>query len=278
MTARFEVAQVRAYYDRHTPAFVTFGGGARVGAIHRAVWGPGIVNRSDAFHYVEDQIARIVARLPPGPGRPTVVDLGCGVGASLGYLAERLPIRGIGVTVSAVQAHLAARRLQEAGLSEQVTCFEGDFLDLPAGLGPADVVYAIESLVHAQRPQQFFEQCARLLRPGGVLVICDDFRGTAAGPAAERTIEQFCSGWHVNALLEPEELHALARAAGFEHTSTVDLSPYLEIHRPRDRAISALLSLLPARAFSHLRGGRALQTCVERGWIRYQLLEFRRLG
>lgn len=119
--------------------------------------------------------------------------------------------------------------------------------------------------------------------PGGVLAICDDFRRLAGGPAAARTIEQFCEGWHINALIEPDELRALARAAGFEHISTVDLSPYLQIHRTRDRAISGLLSLLgwlsrDRRPFGHLLGGRALQTCLERGWIRYELVLFRRLA
>jgi hypothetical protein len=60
--------------------------------------------------------------------------------------------------------------------------------------------------------------------------------------------------------------------------TTTDLSPYLELRRTRDRAIGVLLSLTPARFLSHLRGGRALQTCLERGWIRYEFAQFRRLG
>jgi tocopherol O-methyltransferase len=272
---RFDAAQVRRYYDRHTPAFVAWGEGASAGAIHRAVWGPGVRDRTHAFHYVDDRIAELIE-----PGSH-IVDLGCGVGASLCYLAEQLPIRATGVTLSPVQARIAAQRVQERGLSDRVVCIEGDFCDLPAGMASADLAYAIESFVHAPQPSRFFAQCRTLLGPGGVLAICDDFRRPDIGPAASRAIERFCEGWHINALLEPGELRALARSEGFEHESTIDLSPYLEIHRTRDRLIGVFLSMvgwLPVGSvrLAPLLGGRALQACLENGWIGYELAVFRR--
>lgn len=281
--SRFDAAEVRRYYDRHTPAFVALGEGASVGAIHRAVWGPGVRDRVHAFHYVEDHIAELIQRLPRTSARPHVVDLGCGVGASLCYLAERLPIRATGITLSPVQARIASRRIRDSGLSDRVVCIEGDYCDLPAGIGAADLAYAIESFVHVPVPSRFFAQCRQLVRPCGVLAICDDLRRPAGGPAAARAIEQFCRGWHVNTLLEPDELRALARSEGFEHVSTLDLSPYLEIHRTRDRLISALVSLLgwlprmDRTRLGPLLGGRALQTCLERGWVGYELALFQRL-
>jgi hypothetical protein len=111
--------------------------------------------------------------------------------------------------------------------------------------------------------------------------MCDDFK-RSAGEAAARTIERFCRGWHVNTLLERAEVRSLARAAGFEHESTVDLSPYLEIRRVRDRVGEVMLRLFGsvpsvAARFDYVRGGSALQTCLERGWIGYDLARFRRV-
>jgi cyclopropane fatty-acyl-phospholipid synthase-like methyltransferase len=235
---------------------------------------------------VEDQIAGFIARLlrtAETRATPHVVDLGCGVGASLCYLADQLPIRGTGITLSPVQAELASRRIRENGLSNRIVCLEGDYGDLPVGIGSADFAYAIESFVHGPDPTRFFARCSRLIRTGGMLAICDDFRRPTAGPAAERAIEQFCRGWHINALLQPGELRSLARAAGFEHESTVELSRHLEIGRTRDRAISALVTLagwlpLERTPLGHLVGGSALQTCLARGWIGYDLVLFRRLA
>ena len=97
---RFETAAIRRYYDRNTPSFVALGQGGAVGAIHRAVWGPEVRDRAGAFHFAEEQIAAVISRLSGVTGTPHVVDLGCGVGASLCYLAKRLPIRGTGITLS----------------------------------------------------------------------------------------------------------------------------------------------------------------------------------
>lgn len=272
---------VRRFYDRHTPAFLAHGQGGRLGSIHRAVWGPGTTTREDAFRYVENQIAARVAALGAAPATPHVVDLGCGVGASLIYLAERLPIRGTGVTLSRVQAGIARERIQAAGVAGRVTCIEGDYCDLPAGCAPADVAYAIESFVHGPDPERFFAQCAGLVRPGGLLIITDDFTRSPAAPAAARMIDRFRRGWHVGTLLDRRALQAHARAAGFAHDSTTDLSPFLELRRPRDRAIAAMLSVvrwlpLDASRFDPLVGGSALQTCLAKGWIGYDFAVFRR--
>lgn len=278
---QFETAQIRQYYDRHTAAFVRFGQGASEGAIHRAVWGPGTTTRQQAFHHVDDRIVALAHDLAPASDTLHVVDLGCGVGASLCYLAERLPMRGTGVTLSAVQARLGADRVAKAGLSDRVACLEADYSDLPAAIKQADLAYAIESFVHGPAPDRFLEQCRRLVRPGGLLVICDDFKRAIDHPEADRALDRFCRGWHINSLLRREDLKALARVSGFTHDTTVDLTPFLELRRGRDRVIGALVRLLDwlpldQGCFDHLLGGNALQTCLANGWIGYDLAIFRR--
>jgi cyclopropane fatty-acyl-phospholipid synthase-like methyltransferase len=279
MGERFDAADIRHYYDRHSAAFVRYGQGG--GSIHRAVWGEGTRTRDEAFHYVDDQIAALVRPFVSSSPETHVVDLGCGVGASLCYLARRLPIRGTGITLSPAQAALGRLAVAGAGLSDRVECLEGDFCDLPATLAPAEVAYAIESFVHGAEPRRFFQQCRWLLKPRGILVICDDVRRQdGSSPEAARRIDEFARGWHINTLLDRETLVGLAREAGFEHESTTDLTPRLEINRVRDRALAAgvvWLRWLPfgfAR-FDYVIGGRALQTCLARGWIGYELSVFR---
>jgi SAM-dependent methyltransferase len=150
-------------------------------------------------------------------------------------------------------------------------------------VAPVDLAYAIESYVHGPDPDRFFDQCRRLIRPGGLLVVCDDVRRNATSPAAARAIDQFVRGWHVNTLLTREETLALALANGFDHRSTMDLTPFLEIHRVRDEVIGAILALLgwarmDLRRFDYAVGGRALQRCLARGWVGYELSVFTRLA
>ncbi len=274
-------ADVRRYYDRNTRAFVAYGQGGRVGAIHRAVWAPGVEDVEDAFHYLEDRIAEHVRALIPSVGTAHIVDLGCGIGASLCYLAQHLPVRGTGITLSPVQARIAEQRIRDAWLTDRVQVLEGDFTKLPGGISPADAAYAIEAFVHGPDPARFFSECARLIRPGGTLIICDDFKRVTGDTSASRTIERFCRGWHVNTLVALDELRELGDAAGFDVESITDLTPYLEIHRVRDRVVDAALTILDwlpleRTRFGHLVGGRALQDCLSRGWMGYELAVFRR--
>jgi SAM-dependent methyltransferase len=274
--SRFDAAEVRRYYDEQTRAFVAYGQGG--GAIHRAVWGPGVATRDDAFHYIE---SRIVEWLRESGSTPHVVDLGCGVGASLCYIAGRLPMRGTGVTLSPVQARLGTERIRAQGLSDRLTCLEGDYTQLPSGIDAADLAFAIESFVHGPAPEQFFAEAARLIRPGGLLVIGDDLRRDTADPRAARACDRFAQGWHINSLVTRDALYQLARDAGFVHETTTDLTPWLELGRPRDRAIAALVAMfgwlpLEKSRFGMLAGGSALQTCLRRGWIGYDLVRFRR--
>ncbi len=281
MTAGYDLDAVRRYYDRNSETFVARGQAGSAGALHRAVWGPGVENRWQAFRHVEDRIADLLRQLPPAHGATKVVDLGCGVGASLCYLASRLPIQGVGVTLSTVQVRLARERIDAAGFADRLRIVEGDYADQGLDIEPSDLAYAIESFVHGPAPDRFFAAAARCLRPGGLLVVCDDVRRTSTEPAATRTIDTFCKGWHVNALLSREEIVKLAVRAGFSHEGTVDLSADLELHRPRDRAVRWLLgplSWLPLHRtrFGYLQGGTALQTCLSRGWIGYDFIRFRR--
>lgn len=184
------------------------------------------------------------------------------------------------MTLSPVQARLAAERVHAAGLAGRVAVIEADYSKLPGIIAPADLAYAIESFVHGPAPERFFAECRRLVRPGGLLVIVDDFRRPSTSPAATRAADRFCRGWHVNTLLRQDELRAMAQQAGFEHESTTDLSPMLEIRRLRDRAID-LFSALVDRVglggrFAYLVGGSALQQCLARGWIGYDFTVFRR--
>src|SRR5262249_29534398 len=119
--AAFGASQIRRYYDRQTAGFLALGQGGGGGAIHRAVGGPGVTRRSAAFHFVEDQIADALPRVTPAGSQaaPHVVDLGCGVAGSLTYLASRAPIRGTGITLSPVQARIAAGRIESLNLANR---------------------------------------------------------------------------------------------------------------------------------------------------------------
>lgn len=275
---------VRAYYDANTRSFLRFGQGRGTGTIRRAIWAPGVSDREGAFHFVDAEIARrLDLRQRPGA---RVVDLGCGIGGSLVWLAERFDIVGTGVTLSPVQGKIARELVRAHGdrLKGTVTIVDGDFHDfMPPE--PQDAAIAIESFVHVPDAGEFFRRAKRIVRPSGLLVVVDDFlaRRDVRGDPDRKIIDAFRRGWRVRTLVTIEDAASAARSAGLELMDDVDFTPLLEIGRPRDVAIRHFVrtmgfvapSMLDRPRVANLLGGDALQRGLRAGVIQHRLAVFR---
>jgi SAM-dependent methyltransferase len=266
-------AQVRRYYDANSWKFLVTGSQR---ALHRELWGPGVTNRRQAVHHAH---ALVLAEL--GAGDRTVLDLGCGVGAAASYLADRLPVEVVGVSISPAQIRLAERHAERhaargAPRPGSVRFVESDFTELPKDLVDVDLAFAIESFVHADPAAAFFREAARVLRPGGALVVLDDVR---TGDPADPRLADFRAGWHAPSVLSVEEAAHLAADAGLVLVGSRDLSPLQRLRRPRDRVLRAaqpLLRLGRGRSMwaDAMVGGDALQRCHLAGVLEYRLLRF----
>lgn len=108
-----------------------------------------------------------------GPPRgATIVDFGCGFGASLLRWVEWSEGDGLGITTSGYQAsrlrEVAARR----GLASDVRVLVQDFA-VPTGVR-ADAALAIEALGHASQLDAALANVHASLRPGGTFVWVED--------------------------------------------------------------------------------------------------------
>jgi 2-polyprenyl-3-methyl-5-hydroxy-6-metoxy-1,4-benzoquinol methylase len=92
-----------------------------------------------------------------------LLDAGCGTG----WLSKRACERGATVTSLDVGAKLLAQVAKKCD-SERVV---GDILRLPFADGTFDVVVSSEVIEHTVEPRRAVSELARVLRPGGVLVI-----------------------------------------------------------------------------------------------------------
>lgn len=263
---KFASEEVAHYYDHNTKGFLVHG---HSGAIHRAVWAEGVRSREQAFHYIHGLLLRELSRI--GAARPRVLDLGCGVGASLHYLLERSEAVGFGITNSPIQRELAAERARDRAAFSL-----GDFCKKP--LPPRiDLAYGVESFVHAADAAAFFANVAASLRPHGRLALCDDF---LMGEETER-VRDFQRGWRASSLMRPQAIDAIAAVHRLELVKDRNLTSYLELDRPRDLAIHAIVSLgramrLESEGFMALAGGDALRDCLKRGLMSYRFRVWRK--
>jgi 2-polyprenyl-6-hydroxyphenyl methylase/3-demethylubiquinone-9 3-methyltransferase len=124
--------------------------------------------------------------LPPAarPGA-VLVDLACGGGLMAPHVA-RLGYRHVGVDLGLAGLRVA----REHG----VAAVRGSVLAVPLADGCADVVLAGEVLEHVEDDGQVITECARLLRPGGTLVIDTIARTRLADLIAVRIAERLPGG------------------------------------------------------------------------------------
>jgi SAM-dependent methyltransferase len=115
---------------------------------------------------VEAAIARALADRPIG----RLVDIGTGTGRMLQLFAPGAE-EALGIDRSPEMLRLARAKLAEAGLDAELR--QGDMYALPLGGDSADTVILHQVLHYAQNPAAAVAEAARLLSPGGRLVIVD---------------------------------------------------------------------------------------------------------
>jgi SAM-dependent methyltransferase len=283
MNATGHLRQVREYYDRNTGRFLRWGKDEGTFNLHGALWPPEVKSLGEAMNYSNELVAREIEQCPYAVNR--VLDLGCGVGGSIYYLERRLPSIRVfsGISLSPVQIKRAKQRVPETRKSR--FHFEaGCFLQLPAERFRADFSYSIEAFSHGPDPDVFFSVQAGVLPPGGRLVIIDDclsdgFPDATTSARQRRLLDNYRRNWLLPGLRAVSDLKSIAEEKGFRLIKDQNLTPYLRLRRPRDKAISLLVRCLGPLMERHtylrsLLGGYAKQTCYLEGLIHYRLLVF----
>ncbi len=160
-----------------------------------------------------------LARLEPDA---RVIDVGCGYGATARLLAREHGARVTGLTLSAAQAAHAATVGGRPGDPE---IFVRDWRENGLPDGEADGVLAIECLSHMPDKPRVFAELARVVRPGGRVVITDWLACTERRAWRDRLLlEPICEEGRLPSMHTIAEYGELFRGAGLEVVRFEDLS------------------------------------------------------
>jgi ArsR family transcriptional regulator len=114
----------------------------------------------------------LAAALAAGFSGQTVADIGCGEG-DLTMLLARFVKRVVAVDISAQMLRVVQERSAEAGVARRVAVEKGDLEKLPLDTGSIDSAFVSQVLHHAARPGKGLTEAARILKPGGRLILLD---------------------------------------------------------------------------------------------------------
>lgn len=173
-----EIDHVRKHYDRLSFLYRLFWGEH----LHHGYW--------DSDESVPRAQIQLMERLAERAGISTgasVLDIGCGVGGSVLWLAEQFGCDVTGMTISPVQARMAASRAKDRGLSKHAHFLVEDANQWQPEPASVDLIWIMESSEHFEDKPGFLKRCALALKPGGTLAICAWLR--REGPQREREQE-----------------------------------------------------------------------------------------
>jgi ArsR family transcriptional regulator len=169
-----------------------------------------------SLHVPERDVEAALLKLLPSSGIQDLLDLGTGTGRMLELLGPKVE-RALGIDLSREMLAVARSNLERAGLRNcQVR--QSDMYQLPLPTASFDAVLVHQVLHYAEEPAEVLAEAARVLRPGGSLVIVDFARHDHESLRTEHAHRRLGFG--------DEEIAGWLRAAG--------MTPGPAVHLPGD--------------------------------------------
>ena len=163
-----------------------------------------------------------------------IIDVGCGIGGSTLYLAQKFGSQATGITLSPVQVSRAKERATEAGLDNRLRFEVANALEMPFADHTFDLVWSLESGEHMPDKTKFLAECYRVLKPGGKMILatwCHRETNSLAGELTSDEIAHLKEIYRVYCLpyvIALSEYRTIALECGFKNLTVDDWSVAVE--------------------------------------------------
>ena len=241
--------------------------------VHHGLWRTGQESPEVATQQLIDHVA-VRAHLQDGQA---VCDVGAGYGATARHLAKSYGARVTAITISPAQ-YAYATALEPDAVNP--TYLLRDWLDNDLPAESFDTVISIECISHVPDKQRFFDEVARVLRPGGRLVVCAWLANEAPPPWQIRhVLEPICREGQLPSLATAAEYLNMMTTSGLAFDGLEDLSA--QVRRTWSICIRRLGGRLVGDRryarflFDKTRQNRLFLLTLFRLWLGYRIDAFR---
>lgn len=172
-----------------------------------------------------DRLTDMMIQRIRAPRGGRLLDVGCGLGKPACRLARATGASVTGISIDSAQVDEANARAAEEGLAGRVRFEQADAMDLPYPDDSFDGAWALESILHMPDRERVFRQIARVLRPGGRLVLTDLFVRAPLDEESGGAVRTFLEVGGLNPAVHTiEEYVAMLRGAGMRCAEFVDIT------------------------------------------------------
>jgi cyclopropane fatty-acyl-phospholipid synthase-like methyltransferase len=145
-----------------------------------------------------------------------IVDLGCGVGATMKYGIRNYPKLAVtGCSISEFQVKFGNQFLD----SERASILNVDYRNTKFSDNTYDGAMAVESFCHSGCSLEALKEAYRVLKPGSKLVIADAFSKRPKSQMnllSKKVYDGLCSSWSLEELGDINEVRKQLKAIGFK--------------------------------------------------------------
>jgi|ERR1700739_998305 len=209
---------------------------------------------------LEQMNLEVLKRMQLSDNHPRILDIGCGLGATLRSFANHLPAADLhGITLVPWQLDQGHLLNESSPRSPHITLGLGNYEHTNYPSESFDAIYAIESSCYGTgaNKSRLIREAHRLLRPGGRIVVADGFLGPGKLRSPQQSIyRKLCDCWAIDTLGEIHPFtHELERA-GFRDIASEKIQSRVTpsvLHVPW----VTLKFLLTSVAFGHRKMTRA---------------------
>ena len=269
---------VRQYYEATAPDYREFWTGEEDLAMHFGYDDGGIRTHSSSLLRMNEVAARIASVAV----NDRVLDAGCGCGGSAIWLAANIGCRVEGVNVVLAQLSVARKAAAKHRVASKVRFSNQDYCATSFQTASFDLVWALESVVHAEDKKAFAQEAARLLKKNGRLLMADLMLGGKRKRGQDKRVQKVERGWAISNLLTPGSCRSLFLNTGFTDVRLCDWTKNVQpsVKRLADicrRALPKAKAKLSAREWNQTRFENIvaciyIDELLEEGTLKYMMM------